>query len=129
MFRQLVTDIFDLGFYPVPSSTRERLPLGRKSLTFAQMAWDVTCWILLALGIFLRQGLQLQNLTWRVERLTVGSFAASLVISFALFPMLMRRLNRWQPRPGLLQAATPFAFGFFLNLATVSAYKWFRPNS
>jgi hypothetical protein len=124
MFRQVLSGIFDLGFYPEP---REKLLLGKKkSLTFAQIAWDVTCWILLALGIFLRQGLQIQDLSWRVERLTAGSFAASLVISFALFSMLMRRFNKRRPRPGLLHVTVPFAFGFFLDLAKVSAYGWFK---
>jgi len=116
--------IFDLGFYPDPKE--ERLLLGKKSLTSAQIAWDVTCWILLALGIFLRQGLQIQNLTWHVERLTTGSLAASFVISFAIFPILMRQVNRRRPRPGLLQVTIPFGFGFFLNLAGVSVYKWFK---
>lgn len=126
MLRQLVSGIFDLGFYPEGSQTRPILGK-KKSLTTTQIAWDIACWILLALGIFLRQGLQIQTLSWRVQRLTVGSFAASLVISLALFPMLMRRLNRRRPRPDLVQLTVPFAFGFFLDLASVSAYKWFRP--
>jgi len=128
MLSQLFVGIFDLGFYPTASQMEGRPTLGTNNLTFAQFAWDITCWILLALGIFLRQGLEIQSLSWRAEHLSAGSFTASLVISFALFPMLMRRLNRRRPRPGLLHVTIPFAFGFFLNLASVSVYRWFRPN-
>jgi hypothetical protein len=130
MLRQL----FDLGFYPQPPDPErptlghERPKLG-KSLALARVAWDIACWILLALGIFLRQGLEFQPLSWRVERLTVGSFAASVVISLAVFPMLMRSLNRRRPRAGLLHVAVPFAFGFFLNLASVSVYRLFNTRS
>jgi len=123
VFRQLFSAIFDLGFDPEHGQIQDRLLLGKKSFTFAQIAWDVICWILLALGMFLRQGLQIRDLSWQVERLTASSFAASLVISFALFPMLMRRLNKRRPRPGLIHITLPFAFGFFLDLATVSAYR------
>src|SRR6516225_4436584 len=112
MLRQLFVGILDLGFYPTSPQMQGRPTLGTNVLTLAQFGWDITCWILLALGIFLRQGLEIQNLSWRVERLSAGSFTASLVISFALFPMLMRRLNRRRPRPGLLHVTIPFAFGF-----------------
>ncbi len=126
MLRSLLVGIFDLGFLADKEQPPEKLLLGRKRRTAAQVSWDITCWILLALGIFLRQGLEIQSLSWRVQRLTGASFAASLVISFALFPVLMRRLNKRRPRPGLIHLTAPFAFGFFLDLAGVSAYRWIK---
>lgn len=126
MFKNVLSAVFDLGFFPNAGQPEERLLLGRRQLTAAQLSWDIICWIFLALGIFLRQGLEVQALSWHRERLSAASFAASLVISFALFPLVMRHLNRRRPRPNLIHLATPFAFGFFLDLARFSAYKWFK---
>ncbi len=123
MGRTLFKTIFDLGFFPESGEPKKRLLLGPKKLSLKQIIWDIICWILTALGIFLRQSLDFSDLSWYYNRLTGSSFVVSLVISFALFPTLMRRLNRKRQRPGLEHIATPFAFGFFLDLVKVSAYR------
>ena len=123
MGRSLLKTIFDLGFFPESDKPEKQLLLGPKRLSPKQTMWDIICWLLTALGIFLRQGLDLSDFSWDYNRLTGTSFAASLVISFALFPTLMRRLNRKRTRPGLEHLAAPFAFGFFLDLVKVTASK------
>jgi hypothetical protein len=46
-----------------------------------------------------------------------------LVVGLAVFPMMMRWINRRRRRAGLEHVAVPFAFGFFLDLALVAAAR------
>jgi hypothetical protein len=132
---------FDLGFYPGTAEPSKELPLGGKkgnvglknpsgrapkNIGLKRILWQVISWVLLASGIFLRQALDIPVLVWHPQNLTLGAFAASVVISFALFPVSMRQLNKFRPEPGVAQIAAPFAFGFFLDLVRVSTYHWFK---
>jgi hypothetical protein len=106
-----VRDFFDLGFYPLELGAPKRL------------GWEVCAWLLLASGIFLRQGLELTSLTWHIDKLNLPRFLAAVAISFALLPSLMRWINRKRPEPGLEQVALPFTLGFFLDIAAVAAVR------
>ena len=110
---------FALGF--LPDAARVPLALGKPSKSSAaRIRWDLVTWGLLAVGIFIRQGMVLPALDWKIQRLTLGSFLASAAISLAILPMFMRWVNRKRAKPGLAHVATPFAFGFFLDLTRVS---------
>ena len=78
--------------------------------------WDLYSWFALTLGIFLRAGIQLPNLVWKVDALTWRSFLAALVVSFAAFGSFMRWLNKGGKRSGLQLFSAPFTFGFVLSL-------------
>jgi hypothetical protein len=99
---------FDLGF-TLP------LQLGAK-----QWAWEITAWVAVAAGMFLRQALNLPQLDWDTTKLDIGAFLAALVVGLAVFPPMMRWLNRRQRKVGLEHIALPFAFGFFLNLVSLA---------
>ena len=118
MVKGIIRNVFDLGFY----RDDPQIYLGG-GLSWKQIAWDVISWLLLSLGIFLRQGLDLTPLSWTLERLNWGAFLASVVIALAVFRFFMKRFNRSRPVPGFEHVAAPFAFGFFLDLATLSALK------
>lgn len=125
MVKEILRVLFDLGFYPEPRGLDGPLYLGRGAkLSRKQVMWDIVCWLLSALGIFARQGLNLVALDWDLSRLKPGVFVASAVVSLAIFPWAMRWINRRRPRPGLAQVAMPFAFGFFLDLASISVLRF-----
>jgi hypothetical protein len=104
-------DFFDLGFYPLELGSARRF------------VWEVCTWLLLACGIFLRQGLEVTSLTWHIDKLSLPRFFAAVAISFALVPSLTRWINRKRPDPGLEQVALPFTLGFFLDIAAVAAVR------
>lgn len=129
MVRELFLRVLDLGFFSGPKEITEPLYLGPPGkLSKKQIIWDIICWVLVGMGMFLRQGLDVENMEWKPERLTFGAFLASVVISFALFPWFMRWFNKRRPAPGVEHIATPFAFGFFLDLAAATIWKRFVRN-
>jgi hypothetical protein len=119
--------ILDLGFNfgeptapPLQTNTtgESSLYLGRRRTS---LMWDFYSWFALALGIFLRSGIQLPNLIWKVDALTWKSFLAALVVAFATFGPFMRWVNRRKTQPGLQQFTAPFTFGFILSLSEFGA--------
>jgi hypothetical protein len=96
------------------------LMLGRKKST---LGWDIAAWLAVAAGIFARQGLDLPALVWKISNVSPGAVVASVVVGLAVFPMMMRWLNRRRRRASLEHVAAPFAFGFFLDLAVVAAVR------
>lgn len=119
-----IQNYFSLGFSAEPEAPKIPLMLGKKrGGAGKRLLWEVSAWLLVAGGIFSRKALMLNDFVWDWSRLTVGAFLASLVIGLATFPLLMKWLNRRRPKVGLEHFATSFAFGFFLDLAAVSALK------
>ncbi len=117
---QVFRDYFNLGFSP---TQLEEVPLalggnGRERAT--KILWEVAAWLLVALGIFLRKALTLPGLGWDVSRFSLPAFLASCAISLAVFPPFMRWVNRRRSKPSFVHVATPFAFGFFLDLTAVA---------
>jgi hypothetical protein len=94
--------------------------LGRKRST---LVWEIAAWVAAAAGIFARQGLDLPVLVWNISNVSPGAAVASIVVALAVFPMMMRWLNRRRRRASLEHVAAPFAFGFFLDLAVIAATK------
>src|SRR5262245_49459239 len=93
---------FDLGFrgpedngvsVGLPNATGQRPPLtlGHRKST---LVWEVSAWLAVAGGIFSRQGLDLPSLAWKLSNVSVGTAVASLVVALAVFPMMMRWINR-----------------------------------
>jgi ABC-type amino acid transport system permease subunit len=96
------------------------LMLGGKKST---LPWEIAAWLLLAGGIFSRQGLDFPRLVWKLSNVSSGALVASLVVALAVFPMMMRWLNRRRRRAGFEHITAPFAFGFFVDLAVLAAAK------
>ncbi|HVB38657.1 MAG TPA: hypothetical protein VND92_08980 [Vicinamibacterales bacterium] len=85
---------------------------------------ELTTWLALAGGIFVRQNLDLANGSWTLAHASASGFGYSIVIALAVFPYAMRLITAGKPRPGLEVLAFPFSFGFFLDLARLSAVTW-----
>ena len=99
-----------------------RLPLGGNSRARAA-SWAFAAWLSLGCGIFLRQGLQLDSMSWQLQKLNYGAVAASLVIALAVFPPAMRWLNSKRRRPGVELLLAAFSVGFLLNLAALASLQ------
>ena len=124
MARTFVQDFFDLGFFPAAESSQLPLQLGKPRASHVRrIIWEVAVWLLVACGIFFRQALSVVDAGWDVSRLSAGSFSASVVISLAVFPAVMRWINKRHQDPGIQHIAAPFAFGFFLDLAALSLIR------
>src|SRR5579883_221076 len=83
--------------------TEKPLLLGKrekKPISHAKLIWDWIYLVLMALGIFVRQGIDVAHLSLNSHGYTWVSFAISLVI------------------------AVPFSLGFFLNLLTAATISW-----
>lgn len=108
--------LFSLGFYPAKDD------LG-PSMVLKRVAWEVAAWVLATMGLFSRQAITVVQGSqgWCNECFTWPRLALCAVVSLALFPYLMRSLNRRMPKPGLMQVAVPFSYGFFVDLASTLA--------
>ena len=89
--------------------------------------WEVSCWLLVTMGILLRPIVVRADSGLRAD--ARGVFIAGLAALFVL-PAVMRLLNRIKETPGLSHVATPLGVGFFLNVAQlmattyVPAFSW-----
>jgi len=78
---------------------------------------EVVAWAALAIGVFVRQNIDVSQFAWSMAHFSFGGFTASCAISLAVFPVTMRLITRkLKPRPGMEAIAYPFSFGFFLDL-------------
>lgn len=125
MIKDKIQNFFSLGFAVEPEAPKRPLMLGKKGKgRKRKLVWEVAAWLLVACGIFLRKALDVKHLDIVLSQMTVTAFLASAIIALATLPLLMRWLNRRRPKVGLEHIATPFAYGFFLDLAAVSALKF-----
>jgi hypothetical protein len=127
MLTDKLGNYFSLGFEsksvgtPAPNVP---LMLGKKHPSRREeLLWEIACWLLLTLGVFLRKAIVIATLGWDRGNLTLGAFLASAVIALAVFPPFMKWFNHRRPGASLGNFATAFAFGFFLDLASVAAHK------
>jgi hypothetical protein len=136
MVTEKLGKFFSLGFQPPPDSESAddidaTLLLGgkpkrRKVDPKQNLMWELSCWLLMTCGIFLRKGIIVVHLSWVVGNLTWQSFLASAVVALAAlptFPAFMKWFNRSRPGASLQQFATAFAYGFGLDLAAFAAHK------
>jgi hypothetical protein len=110
----------DLGFYPNQIEFGPALPQKR-------LAWSLTAYLLLLLGIVAQQIIDLgkkplspswHNLTWPM-------LLASAVVAVALFPPFTAWFNRKRKNPSWEHVLWAFSFGFFVNLSTNVIWKKF----
>src|SRR5579883_1157035 len=107
--------------------TEKPLLLGKrekKPISHAKLIWDWIYLVLMALGIFVRQGIDVAHLSLNSHGYTWVSFAISLVIAVAVYPCItiyhgaMKWALKRSAPGGPLAIAVPFSLGFFLNLLT-----------
>jgi len=122
MWTGQLAKFFDLGFMSPSKDPDVPLMLGTKGPSQLQRnLWQLGSWMAVALGIFLRKGLVITELSWMGDRLTLNALAAAAVIALAAFRPFMRWFNKSRPRFGFEHVAASFGFGFFLDLATLAA--------
>src|SRR5258708_1916560 len=101
---------FRLGFLPEAGTSEDQpLLLGARGHS-KRILLEIAGWLLVAAGIFLRQGLEIVNLSWKWEQISIGAFSASCVIALAVLPSFMRWFNRRRSKVGIEHLALPFAF-------------------
>jgi hypothetical protein len=120
MFNHLLRYVFHLGYLPDDGPYR---PMLGGKLNARQWLWDLYSWALVTAGIFVRQGLDIPTMSWKLEHFTCGTLVASAMVALATFHWFMKWLNKQRAKPGFEHLAVSFAFGFFLNLAAWSAFK------
>lgn len=91
---------------------------------YRRLPLELTSWFFLTSGIFARQNLDLADLSLSLKHFSGGAFAASCVISLAVFPWAMRKITKMRPNPGLEVLAIPFSLGFFLDLVRLGTVHW-----
>ncbi len=123
----ILRKVLDLGFYTEVLEQRagnQAAPAiahlrTRKIRTGADWAWEIACWLLMAIGIFTRQAMVLgSHVDFDMTRFSIRIFLASLVLALAVFAPFMKWLNKKSARRGLLKIALPFGFGFFAGSTT-----------
>jgi hypothetical protein len=121
-----ILSALDLGFPTEIQVPKEGVWLGKEPeltvIKISKLAWEISAWVLVSLGIFIRQGIDIPALAWHIDHLSLGAFLASVAIALAVFPWFMRWFNKKRPKPGIEHIGTVFGFGFFLDLAKVSVF-------
>src|SRR6516225_9111519 len=107
MWNDRISDYLGLGFVSKPASSDLPLMLGKRSNRRREILSATAAWLLLACGIFFRKAVVVLDVSWNTSRLTLGTFLASLVIAFAVFPPFMLWFRRRRPKVGLEHFATP----------------------
>jgi len=127
MLTNKLRNYFSLGFESKSvGQATPNLPLmlGKKRPSRRErLLWEIACWLLLTLGIFLRKAIVIATLGWVPGNFTVGALLASAVIALAVFPPFMKWFNHRRLGASLENFAAAFAFGFFLDLASVAVHK------
>ncbi len=77
---------------------------------------SVLMYVLLSLGIFAHEAVNIQSVSFKVVHWT--TLGASFVIGLALLPPIIRWLNKRRKEPSLEQALTAFSVGFFVDLSS-----------
>lgn len=85
-----------------------------------KLAVEFCFYLVLALGIFIRQNMDVVNMAWTMDNLNWGAFTVSLVIGLVVFPRAMRRIKRDRPDSILELIAWPFGFGFLVDLSRLA---------
>jgi hypothetical protein len=103
----------NLEFLPATSMDDVELgPQGRRE------RWTMRAYLMFSLGIVARQLIPYPKVIVEATNLRWSVLVASLLIGLALFPPIMRWLNRKRRRPSFEHLVTAFSVGFFVNLAT-----------
>jgi hypothetical protein len=111
---RVVRYFLDLGFYP------GEVELGT-GLQRKRLAWLITVYVLLFLGLSCRQWIDLKQepVKFSVANLQLGVFVASAVVAIALFPPFTAWFNKRFRKPSWEQVMWAFSFGFLVNLSNV----------
>jgi hypothetical protein len=87
----------------------------RKLLTLSSYA-------LLCFGLFSRQITDFPTVNLRVQNITWPVLIASLLIGLAIFPPVMRYLNKQRRKPSWEHTLTAFSAGFFVDLSNAKLF-------
>jgi len=87
--------------------------LSRKRSLYAAASY-----ILLSLGLFSRQITDFPNVDIKFANIRWPVLLASFIIGLALFPPMMRYLNKKNTKPGMEHVVLAFGLGFFVDLAS-----------
>jgi len=102
----------------LPEESLDDVQLGRNQ---QRRRWTAATYVLFSLGIFSRQITAFPKVDVAVANIRWSVLAASFVIGLALFPPVMRWLNRRRKRPSFEHVLTAFSIGFFIDLAAAGS--------
>jgi hypothetical protein len=86
-------------------------------------AWTWGAYLLFSAGIFARQITDFPTVDLDLTHLQWSVLAASFIIGLAVFPPIMRWLNRSRRHPGWEHVITAFGVGFFLDLSNAEVLR------
>jgi hypothetical protein len=96
----------------------DKVDLGASDL---RRVWTWLAYVTFCLGIFARQLIPYPKVVVETTNLRWSSFLASFIIGLALFPPIMRWINKRRRKPSAQQIVSAFSFGFFVDLASAGA--------
>lgn len=102
----------------LPAQSLDEVELGRSN---RRQRWTAATYALFCLGIFSRQIIAFPRVEFAMANVRWSVLAASFIIGLALFPPVMRWLNRRRTRPSIEHVLTAFSTGFFIDLAAAGA--------
>ena len=105
----------DLGFLS------DEIALGASEVRRRRNRWTVYAYVCFCLGILGRQLTAFPRVDLAGEGFRGGVALAAFIIGLALFPPIMRWLNRQRKRPSGIHLVSAFSFGFFADLAAAAA--------
>lgn len=91
--------------------------------------WTLAAYLVFCCGILGRQVTRFPNVDLNLENMRTGVMAASLIIGLALFPPVMRWLNRKRRKPSWDHIVTAFSVGFFVDLSSSEVIRLFTSKA
>ncbi len=81
--------------------------------------WTIFVFVLLALGIYVKQNMVLlPTVTFNGDHMDWHVALGAVFVALALFPFFMRTFNKLFPNPSLWHALFAFSIGFFSDLSS-----------
>jgi|GraSoiStandDraft_5_1057265.scaffolds.fasta_scaffold115275_2 hypothetical protein len=99
----------------------DAVDLGPSAAARNRRRWTVAAYVSFCLGIFARQLIPYPKVVVETANLRWESLLAAFIIGLALFPPIMRWLNRHRRKPGAEHVVSAFGYGFFVDLASAGA--------
>ena len=88
-----------------------------KSIFKKKKLWVIIVYMLLSIGIFSRQITKFPQIDLNLNNLRTSVFLASLIVGFAVLPLVIKRLNKiTKGKPKIEHIMWSFSMGFFIDL-------------